>query len=138
MKCKRYLKSYCLLLVLLLVPVLLADVALTPQYLTLRNKLTDLKKESELVTEQLKAASENLRLSQEEAKRWEETSMTLSNSLTSITQQYNDCFEQLVTAQTKIRILTKTLISLISVLGVMILGITIVLYLELTHKTNFI
>ena len=55
-----------------------------------------------------------------------------------ITQQFNDCYEQLVIEQTKNRQLKKVLISLISVLSIMISGVALVLYLELTHKTNFI
>lgn len=135
MKCLR--KYFYVLFVCACAPVLLAD-TLSSQYLNIRNKLTELKSQSELVTEQLTRVSENLRISQEEAKRWEETSTTLSESLTSITQQFNDCYEQLVIEQTKNRQLKRVLICLISVLGIMILGTVIVLYLELTHKTNFI
>ena len=135
MKCLR--KYLYVLFVCACVPVLLAD-TLSSQYLNIRNKLTELKSQSELVTEQLIRVSENLRISQEEAKKWEETSTTLSESLTSITQQFNDCYEQLVIEQTKNRQLKRVLICLISVLGIMILGTAIVLYLELTHKTNFI
>lgn len=135
MKCLR--KYFYVLFVCACAPVLLAD-TLSSQYLNIRNKLTELKSQSELVTEQLTRVSENLRISQEEAKRWEETSTTLSESLTSITQQFNDCYEQLVIEQTKNRQLKRVLICLISVLGIMILGTAIVLYLELTHKTNFI
>lgn len=135
MKCLR--RYFYVLFVCACVPVLLAD-TLSSQYLNIRNKLTELKSQSELVTEQLIRVSENLRISQEEAKRWEETSTTLSESLTSITQQFNDCYEQLVIEQTKNRQLKRVLICLISVLGIMILGTAIVLYLELTHKTNFI
>ena len=135
MKCLR--KYLYVLFVCACVPVLLAD-TLSSQYLNIRNKLTELKSQSELVTEQLTRVSENLRISQEEAKKWEETSTTLSESLTSITQQFNDCYEQLVIEQTKNRQLKRVLICLISVLGIMIIGTAIVLYLELTHKTNFI
>ena len=135
MKC---LKKYLYVLsVCACVPVLLAD-TLSSQYLNIRNKLTELKSQSELVTEQLTRVSENLRISQEEAKKWEETSTTLSESLTSITQQFNDCDEQLVIQQTKNRQLKKITISLISILAVLILTVAIVLYLELTKKTDFI
>lgn len=135
MKC---LKKYLYVLsVCACVPVLLAD-TLSSQYLNIRNKLTELKSQSELVTEQLKNVSENLRISQEEAKAWEKTSRTLSESLTSINQQYNDCYEQLVIQQTKNRQLKKIAISLISILAVLILTVVTVLYLELTKKTDFI
>ena len=135
MKC---LKKYLYVLsVCACVPVLLAD-TLSSQYLSIRNKLTELKSQSELVTEQLKNVSENLRISQEEAKAWEKTSKTLSESLTSITKQFNDCYEQLVIQQTKNRQLKKIAISLISILAVLILATVIVLYLELTKKTDFI
>lgn len=135
MKCLR--KYLYVLFVCACVPVLLAD-TLSSQYLNIRNKLTELKSQSELVTEQLIRVSENLRISQEEAKKWEETSTTLSESLTSITQQFNDCYEQLVIEQTKNRQLRRVLICLTSILGIMIIATAIVLYLELTHKTNFI
>ena len=135
MTCLR--RYFCVLFVCACVPVFLAD-TLSSQYLNIRNRLTELKSQSELVTEQLTRVSENLRISQEEAKRWEETSRTLSESLTSITQQFNDCYEQLVTQQTINRQLKKVLLCLISILVVMITGTAIVLYLELTHKTNFL
>lgn len=135
MKCLR--KYLYLLFVFAFVPVFLAD-TLSNQYLNIRNKLTELKSQSELVTEQLIRVSENLLISQQEAKKWEETSTTLSRSLTSITQQFNDCYEQLVIEQTKNRQLKKILICLISISCVMIIAAAIILYLELTHKTDFI
>ena len=135
MTCLR--RYFCVLFVCACVPVFLAD-TLSSQYLNIRNKLTELKSQSELVTEQLTRVSENLRISQEEAKAWEKTSTTLSESLTSITQQFNDCYEQLVIQQTKNRQLKKITISLISILAVLILTVAIVLYLELTKKTDFI
>ena len=134
---KRLRKYLYVFFVCAYVPVLLAD-TLSSQYLNIRNKLTELKSQSELVTEQLIRVSENLRISQEETKRWEETSTTLSESLTSITQQFNDCYEQLVIEQTKNRQLKKILICVISVFAIMIVCTVIILYLELTHKTNFI
>ena len=135
MTCLR--RYFCVLFVCACVPVFLAD-TLSSQYLNIRSKLTELKSQSELVTEQLTRVSENLRISQEEAKKWEETSRTLSESLTSITQQFNDCYEQLVIQQTKNRQLKKVLMWLISVLAVLILAAVSVLYLELTKKTDFI
>ena len=135
MKCLR--KYLYVLLVCACVPVLLAD-TLSNQYLNIRNKLTELKSQSELVTEQLTRVSENLLISQQEAKKWEETSTTLSESLTSITQQFNDCYEQLVIEQTKNYQLKKIAISLITILAILIVGVAVTLYLELTHKTNFI
>ena len=135
MKCLR--KYLYVLFVCAFVPVLLAD-TLSSQYLNIRNKLTELKSQSELVTEQLKRVSENLLVSQKEAKEWEETSKTLSESLTSITKQFNGCYERLVIEQTKNRQLKKILICVISVFAIMIVCTVIILYLELTHKTNFI
>lgn len=81
---------------------------LTEQYLSIRDKLTNLKKNSEHVTEQLRLVSENLSLSQKEAKQWEEKSKILSESLTSINQQLTDCYKdiekqkQVITKQRKI------------------------------------
>ena len=135
MKCLR--EYLYVLFVFAFVPVLLAD-TLSSQYLNIRNKLTELKSQSELVTEQLTRVSENLLISQQEAKKWEETSTTLSESLTSITQQFNDCYEQLVTQQSINRQLKKILVSLVSILCIMIIATAIILYLELTHKTDFI
>lgn len=64
--------------------------ALRESYLSIRDKLTSLKSESELVTEQLTQLSESLTASQKEAAEWEAQSTTLSESLTSINEQLND------------------------------------------------
>ena len=134
---KNLRKYLYVLFVFAFVPVLLADTLSSP-YLNIRSRLIELKKESEFVTEQLKRVSENLLVSQKEAKEWEETSKTLSESLTSITKQFNDCYEQLAIEQTKNRQLKKILICVISIFAIMVICTVIILYLELTHKTNFI
>ena len=134
---KNLKKYFYVLFVFAFVPALLADTLSSP-YLNIRSRLIELKKESEFVTEQLKRVSENLLVSQKEAKEWEETSTTLSESLTSITKQFNDCYEQLVIEQTKNRQLKKILICTISIFAIMIIVTVVILYLELTHKTNFI
>ena len=59
---------------------------------SIREKLTDLKKSSEIVTEQLTLLSESLQQSQIEAAEWKEQSTTLSNSLMSMTEQLDDCY----------------------------------------------
>ena len=112
--------------------------ALNEQYLSIRDKLTGLKNQSEFVTEQLLNASKSLQMSQQEAKEWEATSIALSESLTSITQQYNDCYEQLVIQQTRCKILKRILVAVISLLLVIFIIAPIILYLELTGRTNFL
>ena len=94
---------------------------LTDKYLSIRDKLIDLKVNSEIVTEQLKTALENLEISQSEAKQWEQTSTQLSESLMNINEQYNDCFNQLVKEQTKNSHLTKVLFTLIIIFAIMII-----------------
>lgn len=116
-----WLKKYLLLSLVFVCVLVLPQDTLTSQYLNIRSKLIELKKESEYVTEQLKIVSEKLLISQKEAKEWETTSKTLSDSLMSINQQYNDCYEQLVIEKNKNRNLTKILISLIVVFAVLIL-----------------
>ncbi|MBD5398513.1 hypothetical protein HDR60_03330 [bacterium] len=112
--------------------------ALSEQYLSIRDKLTGLKNQSEFVTEQLLNVSENLQMSQQEAKEWEATSIALSESLTSITQQYNDCYEQLVIQQTHCKILKRALIGIASILILLLVVWSVALYLELTGRTNFL
>lgn len=133
-----------LLFVFCLVPVAAQD-ELTNRYLSIRDKLVSMKASSEIVTEQLKIVteqlnqqSESLRLSQQEAKEWEQTSMTLSANLTSINEQLNDAYLNLEREHMKNKQMTKALFVLVSVLVLLILSVGLVLYLELTHKTNFI
>jgi len=133
-----------LLFVFCLVPVAAQD-ELTSRYLSIRDKLVSMKANSEIVTEQLRIVteqlnqqSESLRLSQQEAKEWEQTSMTLSASLTNINEQLNDAYLSLEQEHMKNKQLTKALLILIGVLVLLILTVSLVLYLELTHKTNFI
>ena len=116
-----WLKKYLLLLLVFVCVLVLPQDTLTSQYLNIRSKLIELKSQSEFVTEQLRIVSENLTISQAEAKKWQETSKTLSDSLTNINQQYNDCYEQLVIEKNKNRTLSKILISLIVVFAVLIL-----------------
>ena len=129
---------FVLLVAFCLQPVVAQENKLTSQYLTIRDKLTDLKKNSELVTEQLRTVTEDLKASQQEAKQWEETSMTLSNSLTSINEQLNDAYKTIEQQAYENKKLKKTLTSCILILTVLIVAVLVVLYLELTHKTNFI
>lgn len=137
MKClRRLLLSLCVFACVL---VFTQDTT-TTQYLNIRSKLIELKKESEFVTEQLRNVSENLTISQQKAKEWEETSRTLSESLTYINQQYNDCYEQLVIEKTKNRNLTKILVSLIIVLVILILLkiVFMILYFKGIPMSRFI
>lgn len=129
---------FVLLVAFCLQPVVAQEKELTSQYLTIRDKLTDLKKNSELVTEQLRTVTEDLKASQQEAKQWEETSMTLSNSLTSINEQLNDAYKTIEQQDFENRKLKKTLVSTLFILFGLIAVVAVILYLELTHKTNFI
>ena len=129
---------FVLLVAFCLQPVVAQEKELTSQYLTIRDKLTDLKKNSELVTEQLRTLTEDLKASQQEAKQWEETSTTLSNSLTNINEQLNDAYKTIEQQDFKNRKLKKTLVSTLFILFGLIAVVAVILYLELTHKTNFI
>lgn len=118
----RWVKKYCLLLLVCVSVLVFTQDTTTTQYLSIRSKLIELKKESEHVTEQLRIVSESLTISQQRAKEWEETSKTLSESLMSINQQYNDCYEQLVTEKTKSRNLLKLNCALFVILVIRIMG----------------
>lgn len=117
----RWVKKYCLLLLVCVSVLVFTQDTTTTQYLSIRSKLIELKKESEHVTEQLRIVSESLTISQQRAKEWEETSKTLSESLMSINQQYNDCYEQLVTEKTKNRNLLKLNCALFVILVIRIM-----------------
>ena len=65
---------------------------LTEASLSIRSKLIDLKRNSEVVTEQLTLLSESLQQSQQEAAEWKQTSIQLSDSLMSINEQLNGCY----------------------------------------------
>lgn len=120
-----------------LVPVAAQD-ELTNRYLSIRDKLVSMKANSEIVTEQLKTVTEDLKLSQQEVKQWETTSMTLSENLMNINEQLNSAYESLEAEHQKNKILTKSLWILIAIFVALVLTVLFILYLELTHKTNFI
>ena len=96
---------------------------LTNKYLSIRDRLTDLKKNSELVTEQLQQVSTDLKLSQAEAQKWEQTSIQLSENLTTINRQLNESY-------LTIKLYQKLLTSLISIfVGLLLIkAIFIILY----------
>ena len=119
------------------VPVV-AQEELTDKYLSIRDKLISLKANSELVTEQLIQVSENLKLSQKEAEEWKQTSTTLSENLMSINEQLNDSYRVIEQEKLKNQKLTKSLWALIIIFLMLVVTVLFVLYLELTHKTNFI
>ena len=131
-------RLFCALLALFCLQAVVAQEELTDKYLSIRDKLISLKVNSELVTEQLIQVSENLKLSQAEAEEWKQTSTTLSENLMSINKQLNDSYKVIEQEKLKNQKLTKLLITLITILVILIIGTGIVLYLELTHKTNFI
>lgn len=101
---------------------------LTGKYLSIRDKLTDLKKNSELVTEQLQQVSTDLKLSQAEAQKWEQTSIQLSENLMSINEQLNESY-------LTIKLYQKLLKSLISIfVGLLLIKAAFILLYKLGFK----
>lgn len=80
------------------------EMALTEMSLVINSKLIDLKKNSAIVTEQLKQLSENLESSQAEATAWKEQSMNLSSSLESINDELNSCYMTITKYEQKLKI----------------------------------
>ena len=114
MKCRRGF-LFVLLFVFCLMPAVPQEQELTDRYLSIRNKLIDLKKNSEIVTEQLTMLSENLKLSQQEAETWKQTSTQLSESLMNINEQLNDCYKTIEKQEAENNLLTKILVTMISI-----------------------
>lgn len=131
-------KLFCALLALFCLQAVVAQEELTDKYLSIRDKLISLKASSELVTEQLIQVSENLKLSQKEAEEWKQTSTTLSENLMNINEQLNDSYRVIEQEKLKNQKLTKSLWALIIIFLMLVLTVLFILYLELTHKTNFI
>lgn len=100
--------------------------ALTEMSLVINSKLIDLKKNSAIVTEQLKQLSENLESSQAEATAWKEQSMNLSSSLENINDELNSCYMTITKYEQKLKIrmniITVLLIILIIRIVCMIIG----------------
>jgi hypothetical protein len=94
-------------------------------YLSIRDKLTSLKANSERVTEQLTALSESLELSQQEAATWKQTWTKLYGSWTNINEQLEDCYatieQQQATIETQGIQLKKTKMKLLVCMGLLIL-----------------
>lgn len=80
--------------------------------LSIKEKLIALKVNSEVVTEQLRTQSEALKLSKEEAVKWETTSTKLSDSLKSINDEYNTLLLDYEKAKAKLETHTKINIAL--------------------------
>lgn len=80
------------------------EMALTEMSLVINSKLIDLKKNSAIVTEQLKQLSENLESSQAEATAWKEQSMNLSSSLENINDELNSCYMTITKYEQKLKI----------------------------------
>lgn len=122
MKWVKRLFLFCALLVVCLSAVPAQTKELSQKSSIIKEKLIDLKTNSAIVTEQLKTVSEDLTLSQNEAKQWKERSMNLSNSLTSINEQLNDCYTTITKQSSQNRLLMKVLIILIAILGLRTVG----------------
>lgn len=88
-------------------------------YSSIRDKLTDLKKSSELVTEQLTQLSERLTESQKQAAEWEARSTTLSESLTSINEQLSDCLLTIEKQDAKLKRKTRVVAVMAGILAIL-------------------
>ena len=92
----------------------------------IKQKLTDLRVNSAVVTEQLITLSENLKISQQEALELKEQSMSLSSSLMNINKQLNNCYETIETQKSRIKFLWKVSVICLVILAMrtllMILG----------------
>lgn len=96
------------------------EMTLTELSSTISKKLIDLKKNSAIVTEQLKTLSETLEQSQAEANQWKEQSMKLSNSLENITEELNRCYMTMNEYETTITKLKEKLNLRIKVVWILI------------------
>lgn len=89
---------------------------------SISSKLIDLKKNSAIVTEQLRIVSERLESSQSEVKTLKEQSMMLSSSLITINEQLNDCYSTIEQQRASLRHGQETVALLIMFLLIMIAG----------------
>lgn len=88
----------------------------------IRDRLTDLKKNSAIVTERLTMLSENLEFSQAEAQWWRERSTSLSSSLMTINEELSSSFETITRYEQQIKTKNKALTWLIIILLIMTAG----------------
>lgn len=88
---------------------------------SINDRLTDLKRNSAIVTEQLTALCENLELSQQEALQWKAQSTILSDSLASINEELNSSYETIIKYEQKLKTTNKVLSALCCVLIGMLL-----------------
>ena len=97
---------------------------------SISSKLIDLKKNSAIVTEQLRIVSERLVSSQSEVETLKEQSMTLSNSLITINEQLSDCYTTIEIQKQRIQLKNKVLTILIIIFSIFIIAkiLCIILY----------
>ena len=76
---------------------------------SISERLTDLKKNSALVTERLMVLSESLEQSQREAAQWREQSTSLSVSLASINDELTSCYSTITEYEAELRRRARTL-----------------------------
>ena len=76
---------------------------------SISERLTDLKKNSALVTERLMVLSESLEQSQREAAQWREQSTSLSVSLASINDELTNCYSTITEYEAELRRRARTL-----------------------------
>lgn len=105
---------------------------LTTQSSTIKEKLIDLKVQSNNMTLLLEQLQKNLEDSKIEAKEWKETSTTLSDSLTNINKELQDSYKTITKLETKLKLYLKILLGMIIALVIMIVCkvIAFILYVK--------
>ena len=93
------------------------------------SRLTDLKKNSVIVTEQLNQLSKTLESSQAEAAAWKEQSTRLSSSLVSINGELTECYQTITVYKTKLEHKTKIVTILLILLVIRFIGLFVGYYL---------
>ena len=84
----------------------------------IREKLTDLKAQSESMTALCETLYRRLETSQTELEQWKEQSTTLSDSLTNISEQLNASYSAIVTYDHRLKTMRRVLAVLIWILSV--------------------
>lgn len=89
---------------------------------SIKQKLLDLRKNSAIVTEQLKTLSENLEQSQAEVQVWKEQSTSLSSSLTSINEELTSSYKTITLYEHKLKTRTKLVTALLIICFIRVAG----------------
>jgi len=133
MRWKRFLAGLCLFLLCFCFCFasqhVLQQQTLTELSSSISNRLTDLKKNSVIVTEQLNQLSKTLESSQAEAAAWKTQSTQLSSSLVSINGELTECYQTITIYKTKLEHKTKVVVILLVLLIIRFIGLFIGYYL---------